>query len=54
MKTFFIVTGCIVGFLVLVTGIGWLSAGNEFFMFKFFAPRQEAVCGKVQVVPIAK
>lgn len=43
MKTFFIVAGCFVGLLVLVTGIGWFSAGNDFFMFKFFAPRQEAV-----------
>lgn len=43
LKTFFIIAGCILGFLLVVMGLGWLSAGNEFFMFKFFAPRQEAV-----------
>ena len=43
MKTFFIVAGCFLGYVLLVTSIGWFSAGNDFFMFKFFAPRQEAV-----------
>jgi hypothetical protein len=43
MKTFFIYLGCIVGLIILVTGIGWFAAGNDFIMFKFFAPRQEAV-----------
>lgn len=43
MKTFFIIAGGLIGVLLLTAGIGWLSAGNDFLMFRFFAPRQEAV-----------
>ena len=43
MKRILIIAGCILGFLVLTLGFGWLSAGNDFAMFKYFAPRQEAV-----------
>ena len=37
----FIGAGVVV-FLVAL-GLGWVAQGNEFFMFKFFGPRQEAV-----------
>jgi hypothetical protein len=30
-------------FVLLFFGIGWVVQGNEFFMYKFFAPREEAV-----------
>ena len=43
MKIAFAIVGSIVGLVILTMGIGWLSAGNNFFMFKYFAPRQEAV-----------
>lgn len=29
--------------LIALMAIGWILMGNEFFMYKFFAPRQEAV-----------
>lgn len=31
------------GILLFVLGLGWLGAGNDFLLFKFFAPKQEAV-----------
>ena len=31
------------GFVVLCLGLAWLGQGNEFFLYKYFAPRQEAV-----------
>ncbi len=36
-------TAVIVGILVLFLGFGWLIMGNDFFMFKVFAPRVEQV-----------
>lgn len=35
--------GWTLGILVLLLGIGWIAEGNEFFLYKFFAPKQEAV-----------
>ena len=35
--------GVVAGFLVIVFGIGWAAEGNDFFMYKFFAPKEEAV-----------
>lgn len=29
--------------LIVMMGIGWLVQGNEFFMYKFWAPKQEQV-----------
>jgi len=29
--------------LVVMMAIGWIAMGNDFFMYKFFAPKQEAV-----------
>lgn len=43
MKTIVGFAAGIVAFLVLSLGITWLVAGNDFFLFRFFAPRQEAV-----------
>lgn len=34
--------GCIAGLLVIL-GLSWVFAGNDFFLYKFFAPRQAAV-----------
>jgi len=35
--------GAFIGVLLLVAAIGWFSMGNEFFMFKVFAPKMEQV-----------
>lgn len=32
-----------VGGLIVVLGISWVLVGNEFFLYKVFAPKQEAV-----------
>lgn len=29
--------------LLLITALSWYGTGNDFFMYKFFAPKQEAV-----------
>lgn len=43
MKTVLAVCGTFLAVLILSLGIGWVVAGNDFFMFKFFAPKEEAV-----------
>jgi hypothetical protein len=30
-------------FFVFILGIGWVAQGNDFLLFKYFAPKQEAV-----------
>ena len=35
--------GALVGIMVIAAAIGWFSMGNEFFMFKVFAPKMEQV-----------
>lgn len=35
--------GILLGVLAVVALIGWFSMGNEFFMFKVFAPKMEQV-----------
>ena len=39
MKTALVIIGCIVAILALT----WIAQGNDFFMYKVFSPRQEAV-----------
>lgn len=29
--------------IIVLLGMGWACTGNDFFLYKFFAPRQEAV-----------
>lgn len=46
MRPLKIIIGSVIGLIVGLVGlmlIGWIFAGNDFFMYKFFAPRQEAV-----------
>lgn len=43
MKQFFQILGAFLGVLVLFTLLGWFFAGNDFFMFKYFAPKVEQV-----------
>ena len=31
------------GFVLVMTALGWFIQGNEFFMYKYFAPKREAV-----------
>ena len=33
----------VLGFFVLIFGLGWLVQGNDFFMYQYFAPKYEAV-----------
>jgi hypothetical protein len=35
--------GVVLLVLVVACGLGWLAQGNQFFMYKFFAPREEQV-----------
>lgn len=37
------VTGYVVGFFLLLFGISWIAEGNDFFLYKYFAPKEEAV-----------
>ena len=37
------IIGFTVLFLVVVMALGWFVQGNDFFMYKFWAPKQEAV-----------
>lgn len=32
-----------VGFVVVVCGLGWVLTGNDFMLYRYFAPKQEAV-----------
>lgn len=32
-----------IGVLVLVFGLSWIATGNDFFLYKYFAPKQEQV-----------
>lgn len=43
MKPVLAVVGVFFGLLVLICLGGWLVAGNNFLLFKFFAPRQAEV-----------
>lgn len=37
------VVGYTAGILVLIFGLSWAVEGNGFFLYKFFAPKEEAV-----------
>ena len=37
------IVGVLVLVLVVMMALGWLVQGNDFFMYKFFAPKQEQV-----------
>ena len=39
MKT----VGAVIGVIVVLLGITWLAQGNDFFLFKVFAPKYEQV-----------
>jgi hypothetical protein len=43
MKDVLKVVGICFGVLLALFTVGWMVQGNEFFMYKFFAPKQEAV-----------
>ncbi len=42
MKVVLSIMGVILA-LALFMGLGWVAQGNSFFMYKFFAPKQEQV-----------
>jgi hypothetical protein len=37
------VIGCGTLVLVVILGISWIATGNDFFLYRYFAPKQEAV-----------
>ena len=41
MKELSATVAMIVGILVLILGMTWLFQGNDFFMYKYFAPKYE-------------
>ena len=43
MKNILKVLGAVFGVLTFVMAVGWLSQGNDFFLYKFFAPKYEQV-----------
>ncbi len=43
MKQIFQILGAFLGVIALFTLLGWFVAGNDFFMFKYFAPKMEQV-----------
>lgn len=43
MKNFFKGASIFLGLLIFISVITWFIAGNEFFLYKFFAPKQEQV-----------
>lgn len=43
MKTFAEISGLVILVIVLVLGLTWITEGNNFFLYKFFAPKEEAV-----------
>ena len=43
MRDLSILIVIIVGFILFILGLSWVVQGNDFFMYKVFAPKQEAV-----------
>jgi len=43
MKEFFVGLLAIFGLIIFMLALTWVIQGNDFFMYKFFAPKQEAV-----------
>lgn len=43
MKDTLKVFGCVLAMFVVLMGVGWLVQGNDFFLYKVFAPKYEAV-----------
>lgn len=37
------IAGGILGVIVLLLGLSWAVEGNEFFLYRYFGPKQEAV-----------
>jgi len=43
MKEFFKGLGIVLGSIVFILCISWIFTGNDFFLYKYFAPKQESV-----------
>jgi hypothetical protein len=43
MKDFFLGLLLVIVILLVLSGLGWVVQGNNFFMYKYFAPKQEQV-----------
>ena len=43
MTNFFRGLGIFLAIIVIFLGISWIVTGNDFFLYKYFAPKQEAV-----------
>ncbi len=43
IKNFFAWVASVLGVLVVLFAVAWLVQGNDFFMYKYFAPKREQV-----------
>lgn len=43
MKNLFAIVGGLVAFVVVAIGLAWIFQGNDFFMYRWFAPKYEDV-----------
>ena len=43
MKEFFAFIALVLGLFLLLFSFGWLIQGNDFFLYKYFAPKYESV-----------
>jgi hypothetical protein len=43
MRNFFKALGAFLGIIVIVILVSWISTGNAFFLYKYFAPKEEQV-----------
>lgn len=43
MKDFFLGLMTLILVLLVLCGVGWVAEGNSFFLYKYFAPKQEQV-----------
>jgi hypothetical protein len=43
MKEFFVGISVFVAVMIVILGITWLAEGNNFFLYKYFAPRKAEV-----------
>lgn len=43
MKTAFSAVGTFLGVCLVVLGLAWVTTGNAFFLYRYFAPKTEAV-----------
>ena len=43
MKEFFVAVGGLIALVVIILGLSWVFTGNDFFLYKYFAPKKAEV-----------